>query len=58
MKSVVNLNTGTILQIIGPVMDISFPSGKMPNIYLRLEKFIFFYLYELVMLLLILGFYY
>nr|YP_010700145.1 ATP synthase CF0 subunit beta [Euglena agilis]WCH63291.1 ATP synthase CF0 subunit beta [Euglena agilis] len=33
MKSVVNLNTGTILQIIGPVMDISFPSGKMPNIY-------------------------
>lgn len=39
MKSVVNLNTGTILQIIGPVMDISFPSGKMPNIYLRLVKF-------------------
>jgi F0F1-type ATP synthase beta subunit len=38
MKSVVNLNTGTILQIIGPVMDISFPSGKMPNIYLRFVK--------------------
>lgn len=33
MKSTVNLNTGTILQIIGPVMDISFPSGKMPSIY-------------------------
>lgn len=33
MKSNVNLNTGIILQIIGPVMDISFPSGKMPNIY-------------------------
>lgn len=33
MKSNVNLNTGVILQIIGPVMDISFPSGKMPNIY-------------------------
>lgn len=33
MKSTVNLNTGTILQIIGPVMDISFPAGKMPSIY-------------------------
>jgi len=33
MKSTVNSNTGTILQIIGPVMDISFPSGKMPSIY-------------------------
>lgn len=38
MKSVVNLNSGVILQIIGPVMDISFPSGKMPNIYLRFVK--------------------
>ena len=26
-------NTGQITQIIGPVMDISFPVGKMPNIY-------------------------
>ena len=25
--------TGVITQIIGPVMDISFPPGKMPNIY-------------------------
>lgn len=33
MKSNVNFNTGTILQIIGPVMDISFPPGKMPSIY-------------------------
>nr|NP_041941.1 ATP synthase CF1 beta subunit [Euglena gracilis]P31476.1 RecName: Full=ATP synthase subunit beta, chloroplastic; AltName: Full=ATP synthase F1 sector subunit beta; AltName: Full=F-ATPase subunit beta [Euglena gracilis]AKL82397.1 ATPase beta subunit [Euglena gracilis var. bacillaris]CAA50128.1 ATP Synthase, beta subunit [Euglena gracilis] len=33
MKSSLRLNTGIILQIIGPVMDISFPSGKMPNIY-------------------------
>ena len=33
MKSTVNSNTGTILQIIGPVMDISFPAGKMPSIY-------------------------
>lgn len=31
MKS--NLNSGTIIQIIGPVMDISFPVGKMPSIY-------------------------
>jgi F-type H+-transporting ATPase subunit beta len=33
MKLSTSLNTGTILQIIGPVMDISFPSGKMPSIY-------------------------
>lgn len=33
MRSVVNLNEGTILQIIGPVMDISFSSGKVPSIY-------------------------
>nr|YP_009540936.1 ATPase beta subunit [Lepocinclis tripteris]AYQ93362.1 ATPase beta subunit [Lepocinclis tripteris] len=26
-------NSGTVIQIIGPVMDISFPPGKMPNIY-------------------------
>lgn len=33
MKSNLNLNTGVIVQIIGPVMDISFPAGKMPGIY-------------------------
>lgn len=33
MKSNVNVNTGVIVQIIGPVMDISFPVGKMPGIY-------------------------
>lgn len=33
MKSNVNLSTGVIVQIIGPVMDISFPAGKMPGIY-------------------------
>ena len=33
MKSALNLNTGIILQIIGPVMDISFSTGKMPSIY-------------------------
>jgi F-type H+-transporting ATPase subunit beta len=27
------LNEGTIIQIIGPVMDIKFPKGKMPLIY-------------------------
>lgn len=33
MKTLTNLNTGVVLQIIGPVMDISFPPGKMPSIY-------------------------
>lgn len=33
MKTVINSNKGTIIQIIGPVMDILFPAGKMPNIY-------------------------
>jgi len=33
MTTVSNSNVGTIIQIIGPVMDISFPPGKMPNIY-------------------------
>lgn len=33
MTTISNSNTGTIVQIIGPVMDISFPPGKMPNIY-------------------------
>ena len=26
-------NIGRITQIIGPVLDVSFPAGKMPNIY-------------------------
>jgi len=33
MTATINLNTGVITQIIGPVMDISFPPGKMPSIY-------------------------
>lgn len=33
MKLNSNLNVGTIIQIIGPVMDISFPPGNMPGIY-------------------------
>ena len=32
MKAVANSN-GTIIQIIGPVMDILFPPGRMPRIY-------------------------
>ena len=32
-------NTGVIIQIIGPVVDVEFPSGKLPSIYnaLRIE---------------------
>lgn len=26
-------NQGRIVQIIGPVLDVAFPPGKMPNIY-------------------------
>nr|YP_009541059.1 ATPase beta subunit [Lepocinclis playfairiana]AYQ93542.1 ATPase beta subunit [Lepocinclis playfairiana] len=33
MTTISNSNIGTIIQIIGPVMDISFPPGKMPSIY-------------------------
>jgi F-type H+/Na+-transporting ATPase subunit beta len=28
-----NKNMGHIIQIIGPVVDIAFPSGSVPNIY-------------------------
>nr|YP_009773640.1 CF1 beta subunit of ATP synthase [Uronema confervicola]QIZ74130.1 CF1 beta subunit of ATP synthase [Uronema confervicola] len=28
-----NKNTGRIIQIIGPVVDIAFPAGSVPNIY-------------------------
>jgi F-type H+-transporting ATPase subunit beta len=30
-------NTGVIIQIIGPVIDVEFPSGKMPQIYNALK---------------------
>jgi ATP synthase, F1 beta subunit len=33
MTAALNSNVGTIVQIIGPVMDIVFPPGKMPSIY-------------------------
>ena len=26
-------NVGSVTQIIGPVLDVVFPAGKMPNIY-------------------------
>ena len=32
-----NLNKGYVTQIIGPVLDIQFPSGKLPTIYSALE---------------------
>ena len=31
--SVETKNVGHITQIIGPVLDVAFPAGKMPNIY-------------------------
>jgi F-type H+/Na+-transporting ATPase subunit beta len=33
IKENAKTNVGTITQIIGPVMDIEFPQGNMPNIY-------------------------
>nr|AID67417.1 CF1 beta subunit of ATP synthase [Prasinococcus sp. CCMP1194] len=30
---ITSVNIGRIVQIIGPVMDVEFPPGKMPNIY-------------------------
>lgn len=30
---ITSVNLGRIVQIIGPVMDVEFPPGKMPNIY-------------------------
>jgi F-type H+-transporting ATPase subunit beta len=32
-----NLNKGYVTQIIGPVLDISFPDGKLPPIYSAIE---------------------
>jgi F-type H+-transporting ATPase subunit beta len=32
-----NLNKGYVSQIIGPVLDISFPDGKLPPIYSAIE---------------------
>ena len=32
--------TGKVIQVIGPVVDVEFPQGKLPNIYnaLRIEQ--------------------
>ena len=32
-RSTTTKNVGSITQIIGPVLDVTFPPGKMPNIY-------------------------
>src|SRR5687767_7600549 len=31
------MNTGTVAQIIGPVVDLQFPEGKLPEIYNAVE---------------------
>jgi len=33
----VNTNTGAVTQIIGPVLDIEFPSGNLPKVYNAIE---------------------
>ena len=33
VSTLVEKNQGRIAQIIGPVLDVTFPPGKMPNIY-------------------------
>lgn len=37
MVTTTNKNTGYISQIIGPVLDVEFPSGKLPKIYNALK---------------------
>lgn len=37
MVTTANKNTGYISQIIGPVLDVEFPSGKLPKIYNALQ---------------------
>ncbi|UJB69240.1 F0F1 ATP synthase subunit beta [Acaryochloris sp. 'Moss Beach'] len=37
MVTTANKNTGYISQIIGPVLDVEFPSGKLPKIYNALK---------------------
>ena len=38
--SVDTKNVGRITQIIGPVLDVAFPAGKMPNIYNAIVRFV------------------
>ena len=28
-----NVSTGKVIQVIGPVVDVEFPPGQLPNIY-------------------------
>ena len=37
MKSAVNSGIGKIVQVIGPVVDVEFPSGQLPDIYNALK---------------------
>ncbi len=38
MKNEINteLTSGQVLQVLGAVVDVSFPSGKLPHIYTAL----------------------
>jgi len=36
-KTIEKTSTGKVIQVIGPVIDVEFPSGKLPNIYNALE---------------------
>ena len=31
------MSTGKVIQVIGPVVDVEFPPGKLPNIYNALK---------------------
>ncbi|CAN6465178.1 unnamed protein product [Victoria cruziana] len=33
VSTLVKKNQGRVAQIISPILDVAFPSGKMPNIY-------------------------
>jgi len=37
MKSAVNSGIGKVVQVIGPVVDVEFPSGQLPDIYNALK---------------------
>ena len=31
------MSTGKVIQVIGPVVDVEFPAGQLPNIYNALK---------------------
>jgi len=37
MSTVVEVNQGRVVQVIGPVVDVEFPAGQLPEIYHALE---------------------